>query len=244
MSYSAFSTLGSDPSSIQGLTVHDIQATEAKELEKEKDKKSDSKTAFSRVSAHMMKMEAERQKVMLKEGTKLGQELEEAKKKRLLVTINRYQESFPFLKDKIPKLQAKISLPECEEIIKLIREEMNAQRSLVQLRKYCDFGFMGIENFWGDGAKITFLPPQFRLNLQNLGQYHKRGLFREALEPILMEIDIEYPWIGRQTLIWRGLEALSEVMIKTHLINTNPEARKVLGLEKEPPKANPNMEKL
>jgi hypothetical protein len=199
-----------------------------------------SEKSWSKAASSLVKAEMERDKIVKKELQKAREESDEVKKKRLATMYNRYMESFPFLAAKIPKINSKTSLVELEEIITLVREEMDSQRSLVQLHKYLDFGFLSLESVWGDGAKMTFVPPPLRFNLK----YHRRGIFRNELEPLLVEIDIEYPWLGRQSIILRAVEALSEVVMKTHLINTNPEARKVLGLETAPPKTVPGMEKL
>jgi hypothetical protein len=239
-----------DLGGIAGLTVDSIKKSETREIEAAEEAKkakaraeSESKS-WGKAQTQFMKLEADRRKEMMKEAERLRGESDEVKKKRLGTMYNRYIESFPFLKDKIPKATAKTSAVEYEELIRLIREEMDSQRSMFQLNKYLDLGFYSAQTFWGDGSKMTFLPPPLRFNLSGIAEFHKRGLFRNELEPLLMEIDIEYPWLGRQSLLLRSLEALSEVMIKTHLINSNPDARKILGLEKEAPKVVPGMDKI
>ena len=236
--------------SVAGMTVAALRKDEVGEHEKARgakaeaiQKESEAKY-WGKTQMHYLKMEEARQKQGQKAHEKLEAESEAVHQKRLTLMINRYMEAFPFLRDKIPKISAKVSIPELEEVLKLIREEMDTQRSLIQLHKFTDYGFYMIENYWGDGSKLTFLPPALRVNLTHLNEYHKRGLFRNELEPILMEIDIEYPWLGRQSLVLRSMEALSEVLLRTHMINTNPDARKILGLEQEPPKDVPDMAKL
>lgn len=236
------------------MTVDSIKGEELKKQEKEvKDyeeaqkaqkAKRTSDKFWEQQSTQNLKIQAEATKMAMKREAKMEQDMEEVRKKAIYAKISRYIEAFPFLQGKIPKIGAKISLLELEEILYIIRSEMDSQRSLVQLQKYADFGFYALGAYWGDGSKLTALPPQLRLNLTGIQEYHKRGLFNDQLGPILMEIDIEYPWLGRQSLLFRTLEAVTEVMMKTHIINTNPEARKLLGLEKEPPKDVPGMEKL
>jgi hypothetical protein len=233
------------PESIAGLTVGAIHQEEAKEWKAEKDardsekKTRDNTKFFEKQAVHMMKMDEVKQKEAFKQAAKAEAENEAIYIRRLQVMIQRYFDAFPFLREKIPKLPAKTSVGEMEEIVRLIREEMDSQRSLVQLHRYADYGFYALENFWGDGSKLTFLPPPIRFNLTHINEFHRLGYFRNELDALLMEIDIEYPWLGRQSILLRALESFSQVLIKTHIINTNPEARKVLGLESQTPKDIP-----
>jgi hypothetical protein len=235
---------------IKELTVEGIQKEEQKERAayeaeaRQKLASAASARAAPKAQLQYMKMEAEKQKYAIRVAEKVQQETEAMITKRLQHQIYRYMDTFPFLKDKIPKIGAKASVPEMEEILAAIREEMDTQRSLIQIHKYVDFGMFSISSFWGDGSRFLFLPPALRLNLTHLNEYHKRGLFRNELEPILQEIDIEYPWLGRQSLLLRGLEALSECLIKAHLINTNQDAQKILAFETQPPKDLPDIKKL
>ena len=101
----------------------------------------------------------------------------------------------------------------------MIRLEMDSQRSYYQLHKYVDMGLSSLENVWGDGKEMTMVPENLRLNLKGMTTLFRQGKFEDQIEPLLMEIDIEYPWLGRQNLIIRGLEALTEIAMKTHLDN-------------------------
>eukprot|EP00727_Mastigamoeba_balamuthi_P000206 m51a1_g10182 hypothetical protein (76) ;mRNA; f:82215-82442 len=58
--------------------------------------------------------------------------------------------------------------------------------------------------------------------------YYRQDLFDKEIEPVLMKIDIKYPWLGRQSLIGRTLEAFTEMLTKTHIINSDPEAVQIL----------------
>lgn len=226
-------------SSLSAFTVQGIQASEKAEYEalsKARAAGPESKRAQSAA----IKAVTEIRKVQEKKEA----ESEAAQVKAVITKIQRYVQAFPFLADKIPKLGPRASLVEAEEVLKIVREEMDSQRSLLNVHRYVDNGFGILGGVWGDGAKMTFLPPQLRLNLKGIDELHRKGLFRESLEPILQEIDIEYPWIGRQGLMLRALGALTEALLKTHLINTNPELRKVMGLDKEPPKEVPGLDKL
>ena len=207
-------------------------------------KKEVEKVNSSRISGAFIKAQAEATKVAIKDQEKALKDMEEVKKKALFTKISRYLDTFPFLQGKIPKITAKTSYAELEEILALIRAEMDSQRSLHQLRKYANYGFMVFGQYWGDGSRMTFLPPPLRLNLNGIDQYFQKGIFNQELEPLLLEIDIEYPALGRQSLFLRVAEAFGDVMLKTHAINTNPDARKILGLEKTPPKDIPGLDKL
>lgn len=227
--------------------VEDQEAQQARqaeiEIRKEIQQVAQKKQA-DKAQTHALKLEAERQKSAMKQVEKIQQDMEEVHKKRLLKMVNRYLTTFPFLREKVPKLSPKVSLLELHEVLAIVREEMDSQRSLLQLHKYTDFGFYALEHFWGDGSRFTRLPPALRLNLTHLNEYHKRGFFQNELEPILQEIDIEYPWLGRQGLLLRSLEALSECILKTHIINTNPEAKKIVDMSRKPPKDIPGLQNL
>jgi hypothetical protein len=238
----------SSSSDISDFTVDGIRKAQIAEEKAryDEDKKRGEKAGSSKTFvATMLKAQAEKDKEVRKEDQKVRAEIEAVIQKQLHTKINRYMTTFPFLTERIPKIGVKASIPELEEVLRLVREEMDSQRSFIQVKKYMDFGFMALTNYWGDGTKLpAVIPPALRFNLTGLVEYNKQGLFRNELEPLLMEIDIEYPWIGRQSLPIRLLETLSEVMMKTHFINTNPDAQKLFGLVKTAPKEVKDMDKL
>jgi hypothetical protein len=170
-----------------------------------------------------------------KEEAKVAQDIEDARKKDLLYKINLYLTRFPFLSEKIPKVNARSSMPELVVTLGLIREEMNSQRSLYQVQSYAGYGFLMVDQLWGDGKKMTFVPEPLRLNLSGIYSIYRSGALSEDILPLLMEIDIEYPWLGRQSLVMRSLEALSGILLKVHAYNTNPSAKKLFNLSQEKP---------
>lgn len=182
-----------------------------------------------------VKVGAERAKIEMKNEMKREVETEEAMKRPLLWKINKYVEAFPWLMQKIPKLTAKSTLPELEMTLGLIREELSSQRSLVNVHRFLDQGVMVMESVWGDGSNMTFVPPQYRLNLTGMTALWRKGQFMEEWEPLIQEIDIEYPWLGRQSLPFRAMEALISMLVTVHVINVNPQARAMFKLDKEKP---------
>lgn len=181
------------------------------------------------------KLSLERQKQKLKEEEKHAQDVEEAAKKEPLKKIQRYFDRFPELLERVPKLSKNPGLVEINETLRVIRDEMDCARSLQRLNQYVDYGFMTLENFWGDGSTMTALPERARLNLNNLTALYRGGKFQEDLEPILQELDIEYPWLGRQGLLLRALGTLTTIATKVHIFNINPAARKLLNLSEHAP---------
>lgn len=162
-------------------------------------------------------------------------ETEEKVRKDLLFKITQYFERFPFLLERVPKIRATASLPELAETINLIKYEMNSQNSLQNIQNYITYGFMALESVWGDGSQMTMLPQEARLNLKGLSKYLQTGIFNEDLVPLIMEIDIEYPRLGRRSLPLRIVEKFLTVVTKVHLLNSNPAAQKMMNLEETDP---------
>ena len=171
----------------------------------------------------------------VKKKAKEDKDAEDAMAKRNLVTIARYMEAFPsLLNGHIPKMAARPSFPETMEVLGSIREILASQRSMLQLANYTNVGFTLLETLWGDGSHLTFIDPRFRLNLTNVGTMFRSGMFPE-MESLLMEIDIEYPWIGRQGLSMRLMSAMMGIIMKTHVMNTAPQARKMNDISQAQP---------
>lgn len=186
----------------------------------------------------LKKIEKEKEAVRKEQASerkKVVEDNEAVIKKELQFKINMYFDRFPFLSEKIPKLSARFTISEAEEILFLIRREMDSQNSLRNIQNYVNYGAMTLEAFWGDGSRMTFLPQESRLNLKGISSLVQGGTFRDEILPLLMEIDIEYPWLGRRALPMRIVESVTNVLMKTHLLNTNPAARRLLNLETESP---------
>ena len=78
------------------------------------------------------------------------------------------------------------------------------------------------------------LPKPLQLNLSGLSDLFRKGKFPE-LEPLIAEVDIEYPWIGKRSLWLRVLGAFSSIATKVHLYNTNPAAKMIFEMDKRAP---------
>jgi len=138
------------------------------------------------------------------------------------------------LMNKIPKITQKTSLAEAQEILLQIRETMDSVNSVRTIVSYIDMGFFMAEGFMSDPKFVTRLPPPLQCNLSGLTQLFREGHFPE-LDPLIAEIDIEYPWIGRRSLMWRLLGALTGIAQKVHLYNTHPSGKKIFEMEARPP---------
>ena len=167
---------------------------------------------------------------LVQEKLKMEKESEEIQKKRLISTINLYMDRFPMLASKVPRLTQKTSLREAEEILDIIRETMNTANSCHILAEYLNTGFTVLEGVWGDGSKMTRLPEPLRFNVKGISELFREGKFPE-LNPLIMEIDIEYPWLGRRPLLFRFCQALGSIITKVHLFNTNPAAASLFKME-------------
>jgi hypothetical protein len=220
----------------------DVVNEQRREAEDKAREKSDA--AARKTLPTITKMLVDERKTAAKDASKKAEEAQEIERRNVLMKINKYVEVFPFLASKVPKIGARATLAEALEALKSVREELGSQRSLGRLHKHVDMGLFFLQGIWGDGSQLTRIPPAFRFNLSEISKYHKMGLFNAELDPILQEIDIEYPWIGRQGLFLRGMEAIGDILMKAHTINTNPEARKVLGLDGVKPKDVAGLDRL
>eukprot|EP00727_Mastigamoeba_balamuthi_P001402 m51a1_g11259 hypothetical protein (487) ;mRNA; r:33-8732 len=218
---------------LTSFTVESVQSAVQKEQEAaavpKKDKDATDRIlqnfekSLQKTQTAALRVETDRARTQLKEDTKRQGDIEEAKKKPILTKINRYLSAFPSLSGAVPKVGPKASLLELQEVLNIIP-------------------FMALETTWNDGSKApTWVPPQLRFNLKNITAYYRQGMFDKEIEPIITEIDIEYPWLGRQSLFWRGLEAVSEAITHTHFMNTYAGASKILG---ESAKVIPEMDGL
>lgn len=207
-----------------------------KEMLREVEKQNQSKLS-SKMAESMVKMQEVREKETIKTKAKTAQDVEDAKRKQVEAKIKKYVAAFPGIANVIPKPSARASLIELEEILSQIRDEISSQRSLHRVRNYANQLFMFLETTWGDGSGAPeFVPAKARVNLLKLSEYYRLGAFEAEIEPLLLEIDIEYPWLGRSNLVMRALEATTTVCLKTHAINTNPKAKEVLLPSSEPGK--------
>jgi hypothetical protein len=229
-----------DPDMTTKFTVSAIKAAEKatfEGIEKKKTEERDAKEGKKKDGRNHKDMERFQKMVTKKaeEQAKIQQRLmkeeEEIEKKDVFHKINIYLERFPDLVNKIPKLSPRMSLGEAQEILELIRESRNSSGSMRSLVTYCNFGFATLENFVGDGSRM---PPLLQYNVKGIAAKFRQGAFPE-LEPIMAEIDIEYPWLGRRPLLMRLVGTLAEIIVKVHMFNTNPAARKIIEMGQAAP---------
>ena len=164
----------------------------------------------------------------IKHEEKVRHEMEEIERRKVMKIIIQYFERFPGLAKELPKPTARMSLAEAQELLEQIREAMNTRGSLQSIAGYFDYGFMGLEKLMENPAYKKVVDHSFHLNLTGLSAAHRKGEFMQELGPIIAEIDIEYPGLGRRPLIIRAIQAIGEAALKVHYLNTDPNARKIL----------------
>lgn len=231
-----FKTLGlerpresDDPVPIEEMTAiainQEAAAAEAREVE-EKSAASAGRRIASEIAASNKKIE-KRQEQMMKQ-------VEAAEIRQVVRKVNSYMAKFVWLQSVVPKLKANPSLEEAHDALNAIHDAMMSQGSVKSIAQMLNHVFTMVEIWWGDGQMYPSVPPQLRFNLKGISQLFRENKFPE-LDPLLMEIDIEYPWLGRRSLPARLAETLLTVMLKVHTINTDPRARQVLNMSQKPP---------
>jgi len=73
------------------------------------------------------------------------------------------------------------------------------------------------------------IPKPFQFYLRGLSSLMRQGKFPE-IDPIIAQLDIEYPWLGRRGLWARTISALAGIAFKVHLYNTDPAMKKIIEL--------------
>ena len=211
--------------------VDDEKMTLAQKRDREVQKSIDkSNMAFAKVSAERAKNDA-------KLDAKREAEMAEAQKRPYLTKIQSYLDTFPFLSEKLGpavKVTTRTSLPELVYTLGVIRHEMDTRRSLNRLVSGMDTGILMLEGIWGDGSVLAKrgVPPHLCWNLTGMYGMWKEGAFMEDVLPLLQEIDIEYPWLGKQSLPLRALSTAVGIMAKVNMKNTP----RVADLMSQPPK--------
>ena len=69
------------------------------------------------------------------------------------------------------------------------------------------------------------------MNLTGLSTLFRTGKFPE-LDPLIAEVDSEYPCIGRRSLLWRVVRSFGKILTKVHLYNTNPAAKMIFDMDR------------
>jgi hypothetical protein len=226
--------------SSENLTSDKIQAESQREESAKRTKVAREKAAESQERANArqeIKMTSASSKGPSEaEIKKMMQVAEAAEKRQLTIKIRRYLDRFPELQRGMPALSEKSSVEEFQIALEWVRNQLSSANSLQSLFGYANMGFAGLEWLWGDGSHMRFLPPQLRLNLTGISKMVSSHIdqFPEIV-PLLKEIDAEYPSLGRQSLPIRCLQAVTTVMFKVHMFNTNPAARKAMEMENKAP---------
>lgn len=206
------------------------EAAAVQQMSEEKDK-TQRQTAFKqKAMAQMLKPPPAaviREKI--KQQEKAQHDAEEVEKRKIFGMICQYFDRFPQLLQKIPKIGARTSLAEAQEILNQIREAMSSAASLSQIYGMVDFGFKFLEGTMADEKFASRLPERCRWNLKGLSELFENGKFPDLM-PLIMEIDIEYPWLGRRPLWLRAISGLANAMFAVHVANTNPAAQKILKM--------------
>jgi len=236
-----FRTLGTEskqdgsgePEPIEAMTATAIDeaaaaaaAKEAEEKEREKAGANVERRVIAEVAAMNKKIEKQHEQAI--------KQAEAAETRQIVRKVNTYLARFDWLRDCVPRLRANPSLEEARDALNAIHDAMMSQGSVKSLAQMLNHFFTMIEIWWGDGQMYPSVPPQLRFNLKGVSQLFREGKFPE-LDPLLMEIDIEYPWLGRRSLPARFAETLLTVLLKVHTVNTDPRARQVMQMNQQAP---------
>lgn len=157
--------------------------------------------------------------------------------------IGQYIRHFPGIASRLPKLSPKPTEAECLRMVDIIKEILSTQGSMATIAGYFYQGFTMTELFWGDGKDMTAVPPKLRLNLSNISVLFRDGKFPQ-LDPLIAELDVEYPWLGRRSLFMRLGSTIMDILFKVNLYNTNPAAAKMFEMESRGPVDVPDVEGL
>jgi len=222
-----------DPIPIEQMTATAIIQEAADASAKETETRSAAETTAKAGKSIASEVAAAHKKIEKKQeqAEKLA---EAAETRKVVMKVNSYLAKFDWLRDVVPKLRANPSLDEARDVLNAIHDAMMSQGSVKSLAQMLNHAFTMVEIWWGDGQLYPAVPPPLRFNLTGVSQLFRENKFPE-LDPLLMEIDIEYPWIGRRSLPARFAETLLTVLLKVHTINTDPRARQVLTMSQQPP---------
>jgi hypothetical protein len=156
--------------------------------------------------------------------------LEEARIVKILqIKIQRRFDAFPFLCDRLPKITKSASIFELQELDEAQKLELDLQGAEKRLKTYLKHGSVSLEQFWGDGRKLTFLPEKLRLDLTGFGAVFNSPAFAKEIEPLITETVIEYPMFGAAPLWMRWVEAFVGAMFAVNNMNKDADKKKVLA---------------
>jgi hypothetical protein len=143
--------------------------------------------------------------------------------------IERRFQAFPWLQEKVPPLSGKnASIGELQDLNDLQKLELELQGAEKRLHTYITKGSFLLENIWGDGSKMTFMPQKLRLNLTDLGQIINSPIFMDKAAPLITETIIEYPTFGQMSLSMRWAECILEVLLTVNAMNNSPKIKELM----------------
>lgn len=214
-------------------TVEGIQSAKLMQVDNEmqfheaaKSKKDAQKLAAKAAEVNVKKMAQDK--------AKIEKMAEQRLSRILMMKIERRFEAFPFLKDRIPAISPRASLPELQETDEMQKLELDLQGSEDRVMAYLSQGSMALEGIWGDGRSMTFLPASLRLNLTGFGRIVNSPLVMNDIKPLVKETVIEYPTIGQMSLPMRWFQTIFSSMLLVHQINSDPKMKKMMGLAEQP----------
>lgn len=182
-----------------------------KELEREKQEQRNK--ARDEQSEHRAQ---ERKRVQMeKDQEKLKKEQYIIQSARVRQRIKQRFEAFPFLNDfiKEPKLNATFNeLVETEEAQKNMLDRQGAKERIDGMIVQ---GATVIEQYWGDGTEMTFLPEKLRFDLTGISDVIQHPITKAQLEPLIQETIIEYPQFGQMGLMQRWLLTIGGIWYTT-----------------------------
>lgn len=220
------------------FSVEGMQSVRKEMLEKQVEEKQTAETVRrgqKQSEVTMKKIAQEKEKM---------QKMEELRYARILhMKVTRRFAAFPFLQEKIPPISAKATVAELVETDELQKLELDLQGSQQRLMGYITQGGFLMESLWGDGSKMTFLPPQLRLDLTNFGKVVSTDQFMQEAQPLIQETIIEYPGIGQMGLAMRWTQCILNSMFMVHQMNTNPAFKRMCEQRGEGGPAKPAMTK-
>jgi hypothetical protein len=210
-----------------------LKEAKSKEVAEQSQRVKKAKEALDETSCQSKASFARRAEEQRKRAEQVEHDMEEVEKRRLIHKIKMYIHHFPGCVERISLPGPKSSLAEVYECYSQIKEERNASSSVQNIANYFGYGFTALETIVGDGNRLTSLPPGLRPNLKGIGTLFRTGKFPE-LNDIMLELDIEYPWLGSSSLMMRTIHALTQVIVKVHMANTNPIAARMFNMMEQP----------
>lgn len=238
----------SEPAPISAMTATAIsQRMRQEQLDQEravleKKKAADAERNAQRVEMMQQRMQAKEQQKATAAVSKDIQKKEEEKKKleekrRISAKLRKlalYRDRFPNIAHLIPTLRKNATEEEVDEILELVHEEMMSQGSVKSIANMVNGFFRAVEVFWGDGTHYAIVPEHMRLNLTGVSDLFRRNKFPE-LDPLIMELDIEYPGLGRRSLWSRILSTLVMVFLTVNAAHHDANLAAELDLKSAPP---------